>query len=70
MWVICYKSKPAIYKKIYIVEDRMSKLDNLNHMELESYIACRSKKMAIGLFLHHVGFTWRERAKGIEVKKI
>lgn len=70
MWVITYKGKPATYKKIFEVEGLPIKLHHLELYQSESYIAFKFKKFAIAKYLFHVGFTWGERARGIEVNKI
>lgn len=66
MWVITFKGKPATIEKIYDVERDMQ---GVERQERGTYIAAKTKSQTIEMFLYHIGFTWAERAKGIDVKK-
>lgn len=66
MWVITYKGKPATIEKIYDVERDMQ---GVERQERGTYIAASTKRQTIEMFLYHIGFTWAERTKGIDVKK-
>lgn len=70
MWVITYRGKPATYRKIFEVEKLSNQLNRLELYQSDSFIAFKFKKFAIAKYLYHVGFTWKERARGIEVNKI
>ncbi len=51
--------------KVYEVENKHT--NYVENVELDRYLATRTKKQCIDLFLHHIGFTWRERTKGFDV---
>ena len=66
MYVITFEKKPATIAQIYTAEGRKP------HWRTESggYLAAATKKEAVELFLYHIGFTWKERAKGIGCRKV
>ncbi len=66
MYVITYKGKPVTLLKLYKLEKKsLRDWPIANH-----YIATSFKYESIDLYLHHFGFTWKERTKGIEVEKL
>lgn len=66
MWVITIKNKPAPLDKIKKAEKKTSGWSE----DDDCYISAPTKKAAIELYLYHFGFTWRERAKGVDCKRV
>lgn len=66
MYVITFKGRPATIRKLHEVE---GKQPNFMHGgdELDVYISATSKARAKAVFIYWFGFTWKERAKGIDV---
>lgn len=67
MWVITYKGKAATI-------DKLCKVNFGAHpdryiFDEEDYLARSTKAKTKELFLYYFGFTWKERAKGIDVEK-
>lgn len=69
MYIITYKGKPATLEKIYEAE-RDAVPFHTGTTERESYLAAPSAAKAKALFIYYIGFTWPERAKGIEVARV
>jgi len=69
MYVITYKGKPATLGKIYAVEGATGRY-MLSEYQRYGFIAAPSARAAKAHFLNHIGFTWKERAEGIEVQKV
>jgi len=71
MWVITYKDKPATVEQIYKANDAFDtpSYQNMDSMELASYVACDSKIKCRARYLSYVGFTWNERPLGIGEKE-
>lgn len=68
MYVITINGQPATLKAIYRKEDKAD--HRLGEYERDSYLCSRTKQGAIKAYLHHIGFTWRERLDGIEVGRV
>lgn len=69
MYAITFKGKVATLGQIYQAEAKHPHY-SISCAELETCIVSRLKSDAIAMFLHHIGFTWKERTKGIEVQKV
>lgn len=69
MWVITFAGKPATLEQLHKVERRASGYV-LHHADAKQYLAARTKRDTIALFLYNFGFTWAERAAGIGVARI
>lgn len=71
MWVITYKGKPAPLVKLH--EATMKDMGHppfyIDSIEEGAYLTGTSRRVTVDVFLHYFGFTWAERAKGIDVKK-
>lgn len=69
MFVITFKGNPATVEKLHDAESKV-----VNHLaynaERESYLSAPTAKQAKAAFLHWFGFTWKERAEGIDVAKV
>lgn len=66
MHVITYRGKPATLEKLYSVEDSVIYDHNLD----DSYLVGKTKAATISLYIHHFGFTWKERPEGIDCLKV
>lgn len=69
MWVITYRKSPkhtvravTIYQ-LAEIEERPQSFSCDNSI----YIATKTKAACILIYLHHFGYTWKERAQGVEV---
>lgn len=69
MHVITFKGRPATVRELHEAEGKQPSYKILE-TELESYLATSSESKAKKLFLSWFGFTWAERAKGIDVAKV
>jgi hypothetical protein len=70
MYVITYKNKPATLEKLNDKEWSLTgHVLDFGDVDNRSYIAAPTKKEAVEVFLYHFGFTWKERAHGIECQK-
>ena len=70
MWYVTYKNKPATLEKICNVEGRSDITERMEQSQRDKVPAYRTRSGAISLYLYYIGFTWKERAKGIEVAKL
>lgn len=68
MWIITYKGTPASFSVLCEAESR--ELTHLEPSEREALIASMSRHGAIATYLHHFGFSWRERPKGVAAEKV
>lgn len=66
MYAICLNEKPATLEKLYKHEDRHIH----DHNEDKLYLCAPTEKAAKDLYLHHFGFTWKERARGVECYRV
>lgn len=65
MWVITYKGKPARIGTLMKQEQcAFNLLDDM------MYLAGPSRKDVVGAYIGLFGFTWRERAKGVDVMRV
>lgn len=66
MYVITYKNRPITLERLYALDN-----DVVNdHNEDEMFLTAPSLAKVKALYIHYRGFTWRERNKGIEAKKV
>lgn len=67
MYMITYRNKPVTLEKLYHIENQTNGAGyrSCDSHELEGYIASRTKRGCIELYIHHFGFTWKERPKFI-----
>lgn len=70
MWVITVKGKPATLGKINQEERKSHNARDLDYQEVDTYLTGKTKGAAVELYLFNYGFTWRERPKTVDVKKI
>ena len=68
MYAITFKGRPATMEQIYKAEDKIPTY-HLSDFP-DQYLVARTKRGVINLFLYHIGFTWKERAKGIDAQKV
>lgn len=68
MYTITFKGRPASLETIFKAEGRTPTY-HLSDFP-DQFLAARTKRGVINLFLYHVGFSWKERAKGIEAQKV
>jgi len=69
MFIITFKGRPATLETVYEAE-RGAVPFHTGTTERESYLAAPSAAKAKALFIYYIGFTWGERAKGIEVARV
>lgn len=75
MYIITYKEKPATLDRLYQVEETefctiYHSAYGLSEAERDMYVTSAKRKYCVDFYLHHFGFTWEERARGIEIRKI
>lgn len=68
MYIITYKGKVVPLEVLYRVEQRQPHYSE-NQAVLNGCLSAQKKQDAIDLYLYYFGFTWRERAGGIDVTK-
>lgn len=66
MYAICLNDKPAKLSKLYKNEEKHQH----DHAEDDSYLVGSTKKAAAALYVHHFGFTWKERPGNVSVEKL
>lgn len=66
MYVIAFKGMPVTVRKMHEIEGIQPNYKSLDS-ELAGYLAAPSAAKARQAYLSWFGFTWKERAKGIDV---
>lgn len=66
MYAITYKNKPA---KLIKLHDLNNEIVN-DHNEDNYFLVASTKKGAVQAYLYYFGFSWRERPKGIDCRKV
>ncbi|MGE3624042.1 MAG: hypothetical protein AB7H77_09275 [Bdellovibrionales bacterium] len=66
MFVITINGRPANMQKLSKYEGRVL----LDHNEADRYLCASTQQAAMQMFLFHFGFTWEERAEGIECESV
>ena len=63
-YIITFNGRPVTLARLYALERHT---DNLEPHERDVLIAHRHISQCRATYLHHFGFTWAERTRGVEV---
>lgn len=66
MYIITYKDRPVTIEKLYSIDGDY----NNDHDRDNMFITGKTKKATIETFLYYRGWTWKERTKHVDVKKV
>lgn len=71
MYVICHYQKPVTLERLYTLNnDEIAGRWRIDERQYDLYLAHKTKKGVIALYLYHFGFTWTERPEGISALKL
>lgn len=71
MYIITYKGKPATLGTLFDAETLSgAAAQRMDTEELDAYMSAKTIARLKEIYVYHFGFTWQERAEGVEIKGV